>query len=97
MPGIWEFSTQVNSTQNLCGQIVGKKPRKTCSAKVQKVGKKQSEGAFLDFDDNLWSKSSIHTLCGPPGPIVDASVKRERIRNRFDSVLWLSKTPIRKF
>ena len=29
---------------------------------------------FLDFDDNLWSKSSIHTVCCPLGPIVDATV-----------------------
>ena len=32
-------------------------------------------GVFLDFDDTLWSKSSIYTLCVPLGPNVDATVK----------------------
>ena len=34
-----------------------------------------SWGVFLDFDDTLWSKSSIYTLCVPLGPNVDATVK----------------------
>ena len=34
-----------------------------------------SWGVFLDFDDTLWSKSSIYTLCVPLGPKVDATVK----------------------
>ena len=34
-----------------------------------------SWGVFLVFDNTLWSKSSIYTLCGPLGPIVDATVK----------------------
>ena len=33
-----------------------------------------SEGVFLDFDDTLWSKSSIYTLCVPLGPKKDATV-----------------------
>ena len=32
-------------------------------------------GVFSDFDDTLWSKSSIYTLCAPFGSIVDATVK----------------------
>ena len=32
-------------------------------------------GVFLDFDDTLWPKSSINTLCVPVGPIVDATIK----------------------
>ena len=44
------------------------------------------EEAFFDFDYKLSLKSSIYTLCGPLGPIVDATVEptlwqlHERIR-----------------
>ena len=34
-----------------------------------------SEGVFSDFDDTVWSKSSIYTLCVPLGPKKDATVK----------------------
>ena len=30
-------------------------------------------GVFLDFDDTLWSKSSIYTICVPLGPNVDTT------------------------
>ena len=49
------------------------------SSVLPKVGKLNfiggSEGAFLAIDDNLKSKSTIYTLCGQLGPIVDATVK----------------------
>ena len=34
-----------------------------------------SEGVFSDFDNSLWSKSTIYTLCVPLGPKADATVK----------------------
>ena len=40
-----------------------------------------SEGVFLDFDDTLWSKSSIYTLYVPLGPKKDATVKVVRIKS----------------
>ena len=47
------------------------------SPKVQKfnfVG--GVRGVFLDFDDTLWSKSLIYTLCVPLGPKKDATVNK---------------------
>ena len=40
-----------------------------------------SEGVFSDFDNSLWSKSSIYTLCVPLGPKVDATVN-DGFKNR---------------
>ena len=34
---------------------------------------------FLDFDDTLWLKSSIYTLCVPLWPKMNATVKLEDI------------------
>ena len=34
-----------------------------------------SEGVFSDFDESLWSKSTIYILSVPLGPKVDATVK----------------------
>ena len=44
---------------------------KNCKIKFHR----RVRGSFLDFDNNLCSKSTIYTLCGPLGPDVDATVK----------------------
>ena len=42
-------------------------------------------GVFQDFDDSLWSKSTIYNLCGPLGPNVDATVKIANAKQKLNS------------
>ena len=39
----------------------------------------------INFDDSLWSKSTIYNLCGPLGPNVDATVKIANAKQKLNS------------
>ena len=59
---------------------------KRISPKVGKFNFIGDQGVFSDFDDSLWSRSTIYTLCVPLGSKVDAIVKEIILPDKCESV-----------